>query len=101
MRPARARRPPYTPLPRRIIDPSGSYGVLEVFIDTIIICTLTGIAILSGGEEIWASGETGIYLTFLAFRQSFGNIGMWVAGIAVFLFCYSSYLGYLSNSAPA
>jgi AGCS family alanine or glycine:cation symporter len=72
----------------------GLYGVLEVFIDTIIICTLTGIAILSGGEEIWASGETGIYLTFLAFRQSFGNIGMWVAGIAVFLFCYSSYLGY-------
>ncbi len=72
----------------------GLYGVLEVFIDTIIICTLTGIAILSGGEEIWASGETGVYLTFLAFRQSFGDIGMWVAGIAVFLFCYSSYLGY-------
>lgn len=71
----------------------GFYGVVEVFIDTIIICTLTGLAILCVGD-LWNSGETGVYLTFEAFRNTFGTIGVWVMGICVFLFAYSSYLGF-------
>ena len=70
----------------------GMYGVVEVFIDTIIICTLTAIAILSSG--VWSDGATGINLTFDAFRTSWGTVGMWVACIAVILFTYSSYLGF-------
>lgn len=78
----------------------GFYGVIEVFIDTIIICTLTGITILCVGGDIWtqvgADGEqlTGVYLTFAAFRQAFGNVGVAIMGICVFLFAYSSYLGF-------
>ena len=78
----------------------GFYGVVEVFIDTIIICTLTGISILCVGGDVWtqvgADGEqlTGVYLTFAAFRQAFGPIGVAVMGICVFLFAYSSYLGF-------
>lgn len=71
----------------------GFYGVVEVFIDTIIICTLTGLAILCTGD-VWSSGETGVYLTFAAFRETFGNVGVYVAGVCVFLFAYSSYLGF-------
>ncbi len=71
----------------------GFYGVVEVFIDTIVICTLTGLAILSVGD-LWASGEEGVYLTFAAFRETFGNVGVGVAGICVCLFAYSSYLGF-------
>ena len=71
----------------------GLYGALEVFIDTIIICTLTGIAILSSGD-VWKSGQTGVYLTLSAFRQTFGNVGIMVLGIFIFLFAYTSYLGF-------
>ena len=35
-----------------------------------------------------------MYLTFEAFRSTFGQLGVAVAGICVFLFCYSSYLGF-------
>lgn len=70
----------------------GMYGIVEVFIDTIIICTLTAIAILSSG--VWSNGDTGVNLTFDAFRTTWGSVGMWVACIAVIIFTYSSYLGF-------
>ncbi|MEG2653053.1 MAG: amino acid carrier protein, partial [Ruthenibacterium sp.] len=70
----------------------GLYGIVEVFIDTIIICSLTALAILTTG--VWSSGDTGIYLTFSAFRSVLGNWGVWIAGAAVMLFCFSSYLGF-------
>jgi alanine or glycine:cation symporter, AGCS family len=79
----------------------GFYGVVEVFIDTIIICSLTGLSILCVGDgTLWAqvgsNGEqlTGVYLTFAAFRDALGPIGVGVMGICVFLFAYSSYLGF-------
>ena len=71
----------------------GLYGALEVFIDTIIICTLTGIAILSSGD-VWKSGKTGVYLTFSAFRQTLGDVGIMILGVCIFLFAYTSYLGF-------
>jgi AGCS family alanine or glycine:cation symporter len=70
----------------------GMYGIVEVFIDTIIICSLTALAIISSG--VWSNGETGIHLSFSAFRTVFGEVGIWIAGAAVILFCYSSYLGF-------
>lgn len=71
----------------------GFYGVVEVFIDTIIICTLTGLSILCVGD-VWSSGQEGVYLTFAAFKESFGSVGVAIMGVCVFLFAYSSYLGF-------
>jgi AGCS family alanine or glycine:cation symporter len=71
----------------------GMYGIIEVFIDTIIICTLTALAILCAGD-VWSSGDTGVVLTFAAFRATLGNVGVWIVGLAVVLFCFSSYLGF-------
>ncbi len=70
----------------------GMYGILEVFIDTVVVCTLTALAIITSG--VWSSGETGVVLTFAAFRSVLGNVGTWVLCIAVILFTYSSYLGF-------
>lgn len=70
----------------------GMYGILEVFIDTIIICTLTALAILSSG--VWSNGNTGVILTFDAFRSVWGQWGTYILAIAVILFTYSSYLGF-------
>ena len=70
----------------------GMYGILEVFIDTIIICTLTALSVLCSG--VWSCGDTGVVLTFDAFRSSWGFAGLVILCIAVVLFTYSSYLGF-------
>lgn len=70
----------------------GMYGILEVFIDTIIVCTLTSLAIICSG--VWSNGDTGVVLTFDAFRSVWGQIGIIVLCIAVVMFTYSSYLGF-------
>lgn len=70
----------------------GMYGILEVFIDTIIICTLTALSVLCSG--VWSCGDTGVVLTFDAFRGSWVFAGLVVLCIAVVLFTYSSYLGF-------
>ena len=51
----------------------GLYGIFEVFIDTIVICTVTGLAILATG--VWNGGATGAALSGEAFRQ--GLLGTW------------------------
>ncbi len=70
----------------------GMYGILEVFIDTIVICTLTSLAIICSG--VWSCGDTGVVLTFDAFRSTWGYVGIVVLCLAVVLFTYSSYLGF-------
>lgn len=70
----------------------GMYGVLEVFIDTILVCTLTALAILTSG--VWNSGGTGAVLTLAAFRTVWGQWGTYILCIAIILFTYSSYLGF-------
>ena len=71
----------------------GMYGILEVFIDTIVICTLTSLAIICSG--VWSCGDTGVVLTFDAFRSTWGFAGIVVLCLAVVLFTYSSYLGFI------
>lgn len=70
----------------------GMWGIIEVFIDTVLICTLVALCILVSG--VWNNGETGANLTFAAFRTTWGDWGLYILGIAVILFTYSSYLGF-------
>ena len=70
----------------------GMYGILEVFIDTIIICTLTALTILCSG--VWSNGNTGVVLTFDGFRTVWGTTGTIILCVAVILFTYSSYIGF-------
>lgn len=63
-----------------------------MFIDTIIVCTLTALAILTSG--VWTGGESGVNLTISAFETAWGNQGIIVLGIAIILFTFSSYLGF-------
>ena len=70
----------------------GMYGVLEVFIDTIVICTLTALAIITSG--VWSNGATGAVLTLNAFETVWGQWGTYILCVAIILFTYSSYLGF-------
>src|SRR5687768_14846676 len=51
----------------------GLYGIFEVFVDTILVCTATGLAIIATG--VWSSGATGAALAGAAF--STGLPGTW------------------------
>jgi AGCS family alanine or glycine:cation symporter len=62
----------------------GILGIFEVFIDTIIICTITSLVILITGE--WSSGLSGAALTLSAFESGVGGIGRIILTVGILLF---------------
>ena len=62
----------------------GMLGVFEVFIDTIIICSITCLIIIVTGE--WSSSKSGADLTLSAFEHGFGIMGRYIMACGVFLF---------------
>ena len=69
----------------------GNIAMLGTFIDTIIICTMTALCILTSGA--WMSGETGAPLTSLAFSSAFAG-GNYVVAISLAIFSFTTLLGW-------
>jgi len=68
-------------------------SMTQTFIDTLVICTMTGLVILSSG--LWNSGRTGAELTALAFDKSLpGGAGEFVVTMGLIFFAYSTILGW-------
>ena len=67
----------------------GLMGVLEVFFDTTILCTLTGIAIVSSSCNL-SSFKTGTDLIYSAVRESIGGFFANIIPLAILLFAYST-----------
>lgn len=70
----------------------GLWGVFEVFMDTIVVCTITALSIILTG--VWSSGVDGAALTMLAFDTSIPVIGGYIVSIGVLLFAYSTLLSW-------
>lgn len=71
----------------------GLYGIFEVFVDTILICTTTGLVILVTGE--WDSGQTGAALSVRAFETGLpGTWGDIVVTGGLLLFAFSTIIGW-------
>ena len=71
----------------------GLYGIFEVFVDTVVICTVTGLAILVTG--VWDGGSTGAALSGEAFRQGLpGAWGNLIVTTSVVLFAFSTVIGW-------
>ena len=69
------------------------WGPLEVFVDTIIVCTVSGLTIVLSG--LWDSGLDGAALTMNAFRVLLpGNFGQYIVLGAVLLFGFSCLITY-------
>ena len=68
------------------------YGVVEVFVDTIVICTFTALIVLTSG--IWNCGETGVALSDLAWKGTLGTFGDAVLTVSLLLFGLSTILGW-------
>lgn len=71
---------------------SGLVGMMGTFIDTIIVCTMTGLAIMVTG--VWTSGETGAVLTSSAFEAAMPGIGKYVLALSLALFAFTTILGW-------
>jgi len=68
-------------------------SMTQTFIDTLVVCTMTGLVILSTG--LWTSGLTGAKLTAHAFDMSLpGGLGEFVVTTGLILFAYSTILGW-------
>jgi len=66
----------------------GLWGAMEVFCDTLIVCTCTGLAILVTG--VWESGSTGAALGVMAFTEAFGGFGKYFVGIMTIVFAFTT-----------
>ena len=65
----------------------GLMGIMEVFLDTIVICTMTALVILCCGVDIPYGTDTGVRLTTGAFAATYGS---WVSiPISLFLCCFA------------
>ncbi|NQD96713.1 sodium:alanine symporter family protein, partial [Pseudomonas sp. CrR25] len=71
---------------------SGMIGMLGTFIDTIIICSLTGLAIICSG--VWTSGISGAALSAAAFESAMPGVGGYILTIALVVFAFTTILGW-------
>ncbi len=70
----------------------GLVAMTGVFFDTIIVCTMTALVILSTGA--WTSGETSSALTYLAFQQGLPGPGGLIVTLGIAVFAYSTMIGW-------
>jgi len=71
---------------------SGLIGMMGTFFDTIVVCSMTGLAIVASGA--WTSGETGAALTQLAFQSAMPGIGDEVVAAALAVFALTTIFGW-------
>lgn len=97
----------------------GLVASLGTFIDTIVICTMTALVILTSGlvgveQGIWsvtdgveliahngAGAVTGAALTGSAFEATLGNIGQYLVAVGLAFFAFSTILGWFYYSSKS
>ncbi len=70
----------------------GSIAMIGTFIDTIIICSVTGLVIIVSGA--WTSGETGASLSSLAFETILPGLGSVIVSLGLCVFAFTTILGW-------
>lgn len=70
----------------------GLIAMLGTFIDTLVICTITGLVIVTTG--VWTSGESGAALTSAAFSASLPVVGEYIVPFALAIFAFTTILGW-------
>ena len=72
----------------------GFFGIFEVFIDTIVICTLTALVILCSGVPIGYGEAAGAELTILGFTSTYGSWVSIFTAVAMCCFAFSTIIGW-------
>lgn len=71
---------------------AGLVGMMGTFIDTMIVCTMTGLVIITSG--LWTSGERGAALSVAAFDHALPGVGGVIVTISLVLFAFTTILGW-------
>lgn len=72
----------------------GYWGIFEVFADTIVICTLTALAILCSGINVDYGVAAGADLTISGFTSTYGSWVSIFTAVALCCFAFSTILGW-------
>ena len=72
----------------------GFFGIFEVFMDTIVICTLTALVILLSGVNVPYGSAAGAELTISGFTAVYGNWVSIFTAIAMCCFAFSTIIGW-------
>jgi len=70
----------------------GMWGSMEVFLDTIVLCTLTGLVVVLTG--VWQSGVGGAGVVGQAFSMVYGSTGKYLLLITMIIFIFTSDIGW-------
>ena len=70
----------------------GLISMTGTFIDTIIICTMTGLALVLTG--VWQGDAAGAAMTTAAFASIYGSVGSQLLTISLILFAFTTILGW-------
>ena len=84
----------------------GMWGILQVFIDTFVVCTITAVVVLSSGSIDLETGliKKGVQdatLVANAFGNVFGIAGNIFIAVSIFLFAFTTILGWSHYGAKA
>ena len=72
----------------------GLYGIFEVFMDTIVICTLTAMVILCSGTTVNYGTAAGAELTISGFTTTYGGWASLFTAVALCCFAFSTIIGW-------
>jgi len=70
----------------------GHIAMLGTFIDTIILCSITGLVIISSGA--WSLGENGASLSSAAFESALPGFGSYIVTFGLSIFAFTTILGW-------
>ena len=84
----------------------GMWGIFEVFFDTMVVCTMTAVVVLSTGYINLSTGApnagvNGDTLVSTAFGNVFGAPGTWFVAIAMLFFAFTTVLGWSQYGSKA
>ncbi len=84
----------------------GMWGIFEVFADTMIVCTMTAVVVLSSGlidltTGVPVEGVNDATLVATAFGNVFGKPGEWFIAVAVLLFAFTTVMGWSHYGSKA
>ncbi len=71
---------------------SGLVGMMGTFIDTIIVCTMTGLMIIVSG--VWDSGANGAVLSSAGFEAAMPGFGKYLLAVSLAVFAFTTILGW-------
>ena len=75
-------------------ETQGYFGIFEVFVDTVLLCTLTALTILCSGVNIEYGKTASSELVSRALSECYGNLSQPILGVMMCVFGFSSVIGW-------